>query len=83
MSCGVGLSLGSDLACGVGCSSDLTPSLGTSICHGCKPKNIYIYIYMQIEDTGTIFIEKKSMCKWTHSVQAHIVKEPLYLYFLM
>ena len=29
-----------------GYSSDLTPSLGTSICHGCGPKKtIYIFIY--------------------------------------
>ena len=36
------MQLGSGLAvaCGVGlsCSSDLTPSLGISICHGCGPK---------------------------------------------
>ena len=36
------------LGCGVvqqlSCSSDLTPSLGTSMCLGSDPKNIYIFI---------------------------------------
>ena len=45
MGCSVVLRLGSDLAllwlwCKAGSySSDLTPSLGTSICRGCSPKN--------------------------------------------
>ena len=41
MSCGVGCSHGMDLALQLAssCSSDLTPCLGTSICHGCSPKN--------------------------------------------
>ena len=57
MSCSVGRRCGSDpvlLAVAVAVaqagsySSDLTPSLGTSICHGCGPKMTkkkYIYIY--------------------------------------
>ena len=32
---------------GCSCSSDLTPSLGTSICHGYSPKKQYIYLHKE------------------------------------
>ena len=38
MGCGVGHRRGLDLVLAGSCSSDLTPSLGTSICHRCGPK---------------------------------------------
>ena len=37
LSCGVGCRHGSGLCC-CGCSLNLTPSLGTSICYRCSPK---------------------------------------------
>ena len=36
---------GSVCSVGQSCSSDWTPSLGTSKCCRCGPRNIYIYIY--------------------------------------
>ena len=36
---GVAVSCGEGHRCDIGsCSSDLTPSLGTSVCHGCGPE---------------------------------------------
>ena len=45
--CSLKMQLRSDVAVAGSCSSNLTPSLGTSICHGCGPKS-YVYLSLCI-----------------------------------
>ena len=78
MSCGVGHRHGSDpmllrlwhraaaVAKGCSCSSDVTPSLGTSICHRHSPKKTKKKKYLTPADqvAGEAQVQSLAQCSW-------------------